>query len=463
MGNGRAIRYGWDILALIAIASFGLAPAAASAKPGTLDSGFGANGRVVTQTDTGYGVWPVSIAEGPDGTIVAADNKTVFRYLPDGSLDPSFGEGGKLTVADPEGLPFLLQDLAVDPEGRISLIGSVEVPDISVPRSYISSIHPMLAAVIRYTSDGKLDPGFGDGNGVLVTDFGQPSTYGQEAPYNKALTRLTTGALDRNGNLLAIVSVGEIVPRFRSELEMVPRLVVRLTSTGAPDPSFGGGDGVVSDTGLGPLGDLAQGQDDALLVSGLQLNREDGLASEALIRLAPDGGVDPSFGRTGAPVPLFAPPLSDLALDPFGRIVALAGRGLIRLTPGGRRDRLFGYRGTASVRLPGQSSLSSLALEPAGGILLAGTQVIRKGSKSGPRIDRYRRSFTVVRLNSKGRPDRRFGHGGWVSTRFGRGSNALGQDAFIDANNRLVVAGLVSGPDLSPPGGIALVRYNLGG
>lgn len=454
------------VLALLTIMALALSPAAARAKPGSLDLSFGTQGRVTTPASLGMFSWleaDVQIAKGPDGTTVAAVGKTVFRYLPDGSLDPGFGEGGKVTIADPEGLPFLLHDLAVGTDGRVSLIGSVEIPDVSVPISYISSTHPPLAAVIRYTSDGKLDPTFGGGSGFLVTDFGQPSPYPAGVPYSRGLTRLTTGAIDPNGDLLAIVSVGELVTHFRSELAMVPKLVVRLTSAGELDPSFGGGDGVVSETGLRTLGDLAQDRDGALLVSGLPGDGDPGLPSEALVRLAPDGSVDRSFGHRGAPSPLPAPPLSGLAVDPSGRIVALAGRGLIRLTPSGKRDRHFGYRGGATVRLPGESSLSSLAVEPSGGILLAGTQAIRNGSESGPRIDRYQRSFTVIRLNSHGRPDRRFGHGGWVSTAFGAGSSAVGEDAFIDAGGRLVLGGSVVRPDLAPTSGIALARYLGGG
>lgn len=437
-----------------ALAALAAAAPSALAKAGDLDPSFGSNGRVVTPASLSE--WDrltarVQVAPGPNNTIVAAIGATVFRYLPNGSLDPNFGEGGKLTIADPEGLPFTLSDLAVGTDGRISLIGSVEVPDVSVPVTYIRSIRPPLAAVIRYTSDGKLDPTFGGGNGFLVTDFGQPSPYRPGYSYNKGLTHLTTGTIDRNGNLVAIASVGEIFTGFRSEVRMVSRLVVRLTPTGELDPSFGGGDGVVSEASLGTLSNLALDPNDALLVGGLQLNR-----------LAPDGSVDQSFGRGGAPYPRFAS-LSGLAVDPFGRIVALIGRRLARFAPSGKLDRQFGERGSARVSLPGESSLTSLAVESSGRILLAGTQAIREGgSKARPRAN-YRRSFTVVRLSSHGDPDRRFGHHGWISTRFGTDSSALGQDAFIDPTDRLVVAGTVARPNSSPTDGIALTRYLLGG
>lgn len=426
----------------------------ALAKAGDVDPSFGSSGRVVTPASLGEGDWlnaRIQAAPGPNGTIITAVGAAVFRYLPDGNLDPSFGDGGKLTIADPEGLPFTLSDLAVGTDGRISLIGSVHIPDVSVPVTYMSSISPTLAAVIRYTEDGKLDPTFGGGSGFLITDFGQPSPYGPGSPYEKGLTSLTTGVIDRHGDLIAIASVGIMSRGFRSGVTMVSRLIVRLTSTGELDPSFGDGDGIVSEPSLGTPGNLALGPDDALLVGKLNVNR-----------LAPDGSVDRSFGRADAQSPLFAP-LVDLAVDPFGRIVALTGRRLVRLAPNGNLDRRFGDRGGARVSLPGKSSLASLAVESSGRILLAGTQAIREGgAKVRPTTNLYRRSFTVVRLSSHGDPDRRFGHRGWVSTRFGAGSNALGQDSFIDASNQLVLAGPVTQPELAPAGGIALTRYLLG-
>jgi len=461
-GQQRAWR-GWftSAIMIVGLVALALLPAAASARPGALDPDFGENGRVVTQTDLGSHSPAVSVAEGPQGTIVAAAGKTVFRYLSDGSLDPTFGEGGRVTVPDPEGLPFTRSDLAVDTEGHVFLIGSVEVPDIWVPVNYISRTNPTLAAVIRYTSEGQLDPTFGGGNGFLITDFGQPSPYQAGVPYSKALTRLTIGAVDRTGDLLAIVSEGEIVTHIRSELAMTPKLIVRLTSAGELDPSFGGGDGVASETGLAALGDLVQDRDGALLVSGLLGGREGEAPGEALVRLTPDGSIDKSFGRVGTSSSLLVGPLSGLAIDRFDRIVALGGRGLVRLTHSGEPDRRFGLHGRASVRLPGESSVTSLAVEPSGHILLAGTQAIQVGESKTPPYQ-YRRSFTVIRLNSHGKPDRRFGHRGWASTRFGKDSSAASEDAFIDADNQLVVAGTVARPDLAPTGGIALARYRLG-
>ena len=175
-------------LALIAALATLAPPAAAGAvRAGALDRSFGVNGRAVTQTELGGGSWlhtHVHLAEGPDETIVAAVGDTVFRFLADGSLDTSFGEGGKLTIDDPEGLPFSLHDLAVDGQGRIVLAGAVELPE-EILVSYIGpNIHGPLAAVIRYSADGKLDTSFGEKGGYVLSELNQPplnSYYGKAA------------------------------------------------------------------------------------------------------------------------------------------------------------------------------------------------------------------------------------------------------------------------------------------
>lgn len=448
------------VLAIVAtlLAVFAM-PGVAAGRTGALDRSFGDNGKVVVRSDLGA---DVHVAEGPNGTILAATDRTVFRFLPDGSLDPGFGEGGKLTVVDPEGLPFSLHDLVVDPEGHIYLLGEVEIPSVEVPISYISSRHPPLAAVVRYTADGKLDSAFNDGKGFLVTELGQKSPYGTGVPYEKAMTTLTTGVVDHDGDLVAIGSVGEIFTGFRSELAMIPKIVARLTPTGQLDPAFGGGDGVVSETGLGALTDLVQYGDNGLLVAGGDLRRRGRFNSEAITLFGLNGEIDPSFGQMGTRGNLFVPPLADMAVSPFGGIVTLSGRGVLRLMPNGTLDRRFGTRGRVAVGLPGESVLNSVAIEPSGPIFLAGTQSIRKSAKETDSGSGYRSSFTVIGLGPHGGPDRHFGNHGWITTRFGKGSNAFGEEAFVDSDGRLVVGGQIARPDLSPPGGIALARYDLG-
>jgi len=443
------------------LAALGLMPAAALGRPGALDRSFGEGGRVVTMTALGGRSWldaDVHAAPGPKGTIVAAVGKTVFRYLPDGRLDPGFGDGGRLTIEDPRGLPFSLHDLAVDDQGRIVLAGAVEMPG-EILVSYIGPfIHGPLAAVIRYSPDGELDPSFGEGAGYVITELDQPPL---NSYYDKAATSAEQVIVGSEGKVTLIGGVGRYTTGIRSEFRMSPRLIVRLTPDGRLDPSFGG-DGVISETGLDALSAVVP-YGGKLLAGGRSASRPKVPWREALTRLTRDGSIDNSFGHDGC-FPLFAPPLNGVAVDRFRRIVAVGSRRVLRLTPRGTRDRRFGRRGGTTVWLPGKSDLSEVSIERSSGrILLAGTQAIAKRQPETPiRERRYRRSFTVIGLNTHGRPDRRFGRRGWVATRFGKRSSALADDAFIDSSGRLVVTGTVARPDLAPTGGIALARYRLG-
>jgi uncharacterized delta-60 repeat protein len=405
----------------------------------------------------------VNIAEGPTDTIVAAVGYTVFRYQPDGSLDPSFGEGGELTIADPEGMPFTLHDLAVDTEGRVYLLGNVEVPDVEVQTSYIGGwIHPPLAAVIRYTSEGRLDTTYGGGKGYVITDLGQPSPYGTAVPYKRALTSFATGVVDQDDNLTAISGIGEFPCSLgHSALSTRRKLIVRLGPDGNPDTAFGEGNGVQTIASLdenGPISVTANGE---IAFAG---SRTDECAETTIYgvgRLGADGSVAPRFGREG--VRFLPAPAEAIAVDSFGRVVVLLpGWRVLRLTSSGALDRRFGRKGRAFLHLPGGADPKSLAVESSGGILLAGSR-LGPERQNVPGSRRISNAFGVVRITTHGRQDRSFGQGGWVATHFGKQSSALGTDAFQDGNGHLVVGGTVTRPDLAPTGGIALVRYRLTG
>ena len=74
-----------------------------SAGPGALDPSFGSGGIVVTDFNGSIDDAAFAIAVQPDGKVLAAGYAFSFatnydfalvRYLPDGSLDPSFGTNG---------------------------------------------------------------------------------------------------------------------------------------------------------------------------------------------------------------------------------------------------------------------------------------------------------------------------------------------------------------------------------
>src|SRR3954462_4631759 len=122
---------------------------------GTLDSRFGTSGQVVPALPgtTLDGVRAISVFR--DGRIIAAGTlrqadgalrMVVFRLLPTGEIDPSFGGGGGYVVAGPPGSE--LGAMVLDANGNITLGGSRAG---NVP------------LVIRLLADGTPDPAFGAG------------------------------------------------------------------------------------------------------------------------------------------------------------------------------------------------------------------------------------------------------------------------------------------------------------
>jgi uncharacterized delta-60 repeat protein len=128
---------------------------------GSLDASFGDGGKVLTDFAGGPDRANALVAQG-DGRLVAAGNSEDFfgtslgfalaRYHPDGSLDASFGSGGKVTTSR----LVRANALAVQGDGKLVAAG--------VARSSFFGL-------ARYHPDGSLDASFGDG-GTVATSFG---------------------------------------------------------------------------------------------------------------------------------------------------------------------------------------------------------------------------------------------------------------------------------------------------
>jgi uncharacterized delta-60 repeat protein len=151
---------------------------------GTLDSSFGHGGSTIT--DFGSEDVAGGVALTPAGEIVIAGftlgaginrDFLVARYDADGGLDTTFGDHGSVKT-DIGGGDDFAENLAVDAQGRIVLVG----------RATSSTILDM--ALVRYHPDGTLDTGF-DGDGILTADFHGRGEFGQDV------------TLDANGRIVA--------------------------------------------------------------------------------------------------------------------------------------------------------------------------------------------------------------------------------------------------------------------
>jgi uncharacterized delta-60 repeat protein len=113
-----------------------------------------------------------AVAVQPDGKIVVAGYSvdshatTMFalaRYLADGTLDQTFGDGGKVTSVVGEA-GSAATALALRPDGKIVVGGTASTLQGGV------STHAF--ALARYDADGSLDAGFGS-NGQVITRLGE--------------------------------------------------------------------------------------------------------------------------------------------------------------------------------------------------------------------------------------------------------------------------------------------------
>lgn len=183
---------------------------------GALDATFGDQGRVVTPVAGALSAWVRAMAVDPLGRVVAAGGWTqgdgealvVARYLPDGRLDPTF-DGDGLAVAPMGPQRDRAEAIAFQPDGAIVIAGhTYDVVGLS------SVLRPLVA---RYLPDGRPDPGF-DGDGVVRLGEG----------WFGAVRVEPDGALRMVGMVYDAARIGERIS-----------LTARLLADGSPDPAFG--------------------------------------------------------------------------------------------------------------------------------------------------------------------------------------------------------------------------------
>jgi uncharacterized delta-60 repeat protein len=345
---------------------------------GVLDPSFGAGGKVTT--DFGARSSATSIALQPDGKIVAAGkvarpgtSATSFalaRYGADGTLDATFGTGGKISApftTPAGGGSAAIEAIALQPDGKIVVAGSV----LWDPATGLT-VH----ALARYLADGSLDPSFGSGGWVAHMVGGSCSNSS-----SRALA-------------IAVQPDGKLVTSGWAIVECPARrrwAVTRYHPAGAVDTSFNGTGKVFAFTlsgtlpragwdGSGASGALVQ-PDGRIVAAGPAI--ADGVGVFGVLRLEPGGGVDMTFGTSGTVTTAIgtAAAVYDLALQEDGKIV-VAGEATVgtetrfaaaRYAGDGTLDAGFGVGGTALASVgAGAAGVNATALQRDGKLLLAG-------------------------------------------------------------------------------------------
>jgi uncharacterized delta-60 repeat protein len=394
----------------------------ATAAAGDLDQTFGVGGKVTADFGR-YSSIGNALAIQTDGKIIAAGNSSaigiffgddfiVARFNPDGSLDSTFGSGGRV-ITDFFAYQDQIRDVAIQPDGKIVAVGFARTS--AVPLSYV--------AIVRYNPDGSVDQSFGSGGTVLTLP---PGGFGF-------------------GNAVVVQPDGRIVVAGRSDDEGSADFALwRYNPDGTVDSSFGDGGFVSTDFfgGFNGAFSLILQPDGKLVAGGFEGHDSTG-SNYALVRYNPDGGLDATFGSGGRVSTDF------FGLDEIGRALALqsdgklvmAGEvrpneddslfGVARYNPNGTLDSSFGSGGKIASNVFGPVGINyAVMIQSTGKIVSAGFGL----AGSPPHV-----AFALVRFNPDGSLDPSFGSGGGVITSIGRA--AFASDLALQSDGKIVALG----------------------
>jgi len=329
-----------------------------------------------------------------------------------GDLDPSFSNDGRVaTLASPD--TFVARAVAVQGDGRIVVAG------YSCDTGTCGPTGDSSFRLARFTADGGLDTGFGDG-GIVTTAIGS----GRSQAYDVLL--LPDGRIVAGG----VASVDALDPGSFALAGYLPN--------GRLDQGFGAGGRLLSRVGAGfdAISDLVASSPDRVVAIGQA--QEDGRDRFALARLDQRGVPDPAFSAGGSLIVPTSAPYAFAAggtLLPDGRIVAVGASGpssaVADLRFSGAPVASGGGASPPWLRPIGASYswANAAAALPDGRVLSAGVATERSG----------RPGMALMRTNPEGAPDTSWNGDGSALVRARDGSVAA--DVVLEANGRAVAAG----------------------
>ena len=283
---------------------------------GSPDTSFG-NGGSLTTSFGGTFAAASAVMVQPDGKIVVAGTVdfnpdlpgsgldfALARYNASGTLDGSFGKGGKV-VFDFFGSFDQANGAVLQPDGKIIVVGSA---------SYDNNNRDIGFALARFNTDGSTDFGFGTG-GKQITDF-----FGAGAKANGVV-------LQPDGKFVVAGTASDTATRpVATDIA-----VARYNSDGSLDSSFGsGGETAIPflDSASEQGNALALAADGKIIVAGAAFKTFATPPDFALVRYNSDGTLDTGFGSGGTKTTDIAGGTDEaqaIALQSDGKIVA-AGR-----------------------------------------------------------------------------------------------------------------------------------------
>jgi uncharacterized delta-60 repeat protein len=353
---------------------------------GTLDNTFGSGGRVRTDFP-GLAAVPSAVVIQPDSKIVVAGgafplftflgNFELVRYNPNGSLDRSFGNGGIVTTNFPEGSYAF--DVALQPDGKIIAAGTVFV-DFIIGESSNTDF-----ALARYNSDGTADATFGNG-GQVSTDF-----VGLEDDAFSVL-------IQPDGKIVAVGSANNSATYYDFA-------AVRYLSNGTIDTTFGVAGKVQTDFGdqnFDRARSAALQPDGRIVAAGFAISQNGGVQNFAVARYTSNGALDTTFSRDGKTQIDFGnccQSATKVLLQNDGKIITVGGSNgesseddflLARLSPRGSPDNTFGVGGQVRTSFGDlNGGANGAALQADGKIVAVGFQATFSNQWANFALARY--------------------------------------------------------------------------
>ena len=364
------------------------------------------------------------------GRTLLVAGQTLAELKPDGSLDPSFGSGGEVTIAPTGAVEFSPSAAALQSNGDIVLAGQQLTLGGTATR----------AEVQRYTPAGQLDTSFGSGGSVLLSGVSTTSS------------TLDAISVDPATNVDSIIVGGSDVA---SGATLKHSIVARLSSSGGQDAQFGSG-GILrivpSSTQSDTVTQLAIESDGSVAVAGGYRSGKNGLY---LAHIVNDGAgnwlLDAGFGNGGVSFPFpdtwFANSFPTILFQSGGIILgagavtnldATSDQVLARIAPDGSLDFTFGNGGTTLTDFQGpQQFVAGQATQQSDG------KFVMTGGRSLTASD-----FLAARLNADGTPDTTFGTGGVVHVDLG-GRTEIASNVVEQPDGKLVLVGRTDFADIT--------------
>lgn len=387
---------------------------------GTLDGSFGNGGRVQT---------PVATFELGNDIAIQSDDKIVqiglsstttqdmviARYTPDGALDTTFAGTGYLNFEVAIGQFDRGHAVAIQPDGKIIVVGYCGDTTDATGRDF---------CLARFNTNGTFDASFdgpsGTGNGRVRIAV---------SPGN-AQDRAWDVRVQPDGK---IVVGGDSRPAGNADFA-----IIRLNANGTLDSTFGTGGITTADLStVGSRFDSLRGielqADGKIVAVGSGVFSQDGSFNDKIsivvARFTATGALDTSFSGDGKAIRIItsgflSDQAEDVRIQSDGKIVVGAytdtGSGanfaMLRYNTDGTEDNSFDGDGLRILDFGGDDNIDAITLDSSGRAVCVGYRSITSG---GPRPDTY---IAAARLTTAGIPDTTFNTTGSLFTQLQGGS-----------------------------------------